>query len=332
MNKAAVKKLRKRFAKDYNLPINLFDDELWGHYMSLYSDFPVTEYNNLLKTVDEKYDGNVEMWLDYCAKVRDNAIIGTMATDAYKAFNTCDMAKWEMPEGVPQIGEHGIYNEETDGRFFVSIDLKKANFQALKYVGVVKDETYKDFIYRHGGDDYIAGSKYLRQVIFGKMNPGRTIKVEKFIMGKIYLLVKDFFENNGYQLYSINSDELIFAEKNYALFGVEGGNANAKRVEQMIKDSLGIDARVEYLYITRLPIVNANENKVDAFVKRNVITGKQELKKASTTFYPQIYKLWMGQEIEEIDKKFFFEDQIATFDKPLKYEDISNQRHPWFFA
>ena len=332
MHKIELKKLRKRFAKDYNLPINLFEDELWQHYMSLYKDFPVGEYNDLLKTVSTKYNDNVELWLDYCAKVRDSAIIGTMATEEYKSFNTRDISEWNMPDGVPQVGEHSIYNEETDGRFFVSIDLKKANFQALKFAGVINDETYKDFIYRNGGDDYIAGSKYLRQVIFGKMNPGRTIKVEKFIMGKIYLLVKDFFENNGYQLYSINSDELIFAEKNYALFGVEGGDANVKRVEQMIKDSLGIDARVEYLYITRLPIVNDNGNKVDAFVKRNVITGEQELKKASTTFYPQIYKLWMGQEIEEIDKKFFFEDQIATFDKPLKYEDISNQRHTWLFA
>jgi hypothetical protein len=321
MHKIDFKKLRKRFAKDYNLPINLFNDELWDYYMSLYEFFPKEEYDNLLKTVEEKYDGNVDLWLDYCAKVRDNAIIGTMETEAYQEFNKKNMSEWDIPAGVPQIGEHSVYNEETDGRFFVSIDLKKANFQALKFAGVINDETYKDFVYRNGGDDYIVGSKYLRQVIFGKMNPGRTIKVEKFIMGKIYLLVKDFFENNGYELYSFNSDELVFAEKNYAMFGVEGGNANVKRVEQMIKDSLGIDARVEYIYITRLPIVNVNGNKVDAFVKRNVITGESELKKASTTFYPQIYKLWQGHEIEEIDRKFFFEDQIATFNEPLRYDE-----------
>lgn len=332
MDKTAIKKLRKRFAKDYNLPINLFDDELWQHYMFLYDFFPTDEYYGILKTVEEKYDGNVELWLDYCAKVRDSAIIGTMETEEYKSFNTRDMSEWNIPDGVPRVGEHSIYNEETDGRFFVSIDLKKANFQALKYANVIKDDTYKDFVYRHGGDDYIAGSKYLRQVIFGKMNPGRTITVEKFIMGKIYLLVKNFFEDNGYELYSFNSDELIFAEKNYALFGVEGGNANAKRVEEMIKNSLGIDARVEYIYVTRLPIVNVNGNKVDAFVKHNVITGEKELKKASTTFYPQIYKLWQGHEIEEIDRKFFFEDQVATFDKPLRYEDISDERHSRFFA
>ena len=328
-NERLNKKLRQRFAKDYNLPINIFDKKYFDYYRQLYDFFPNETYEELLKTVDEKFNGNVELWLDYCAKVRDSAIIGTMSTDEYKKFNEKDMSEWNMPEGVPSIGEHGIYNEETDGRFFVSIDLKKANFQALKYAGVIDDDTYEDFIRRHGGDDYIVGSKYLRQVIFGKMNPGRTIKVEKHIMGKIYLLVKDFFENNGYQLYSINSDELIFAEANYALFGVEGGNANVERVEKMIKDALGIDARVEYIYVTRLPVVNSNGSKVDAYVKHNVITRKDELKKTSTTFYPQIYKLWKYMPIEEIDRVVFFDDQLATFNEPLKldldgqYDNIS---------
>lgn len=316
--KSSIKKLRQRFVKDYSLPINIFEEKYFEYYRSLYPFFPNETWEALVANVSKNYNGNVESWLDYCAKVRDSAILGTMETPEYKEFNTCDINKWDIPDGVPQVGEHSIYNEECDGRFFVSIDLKKANFQALKYAGVIRDETYKDFIYRHGGDDYIADSKYLRQVIFGKMNPGRTIKVEKYIMGKIYLLVKYYFESIGYELFSLNSDELIFAERNYAMFESEGSTKNINIIEKMIKDSLGIDARVEYILVKRLNIVNSNGNKVDAYVKHLVNTGEETLKKASTTFYPQIYKLWKREPINLLDRGFFFEDQIAAFYEPLR--------------
>lgn len=324
---SSIKRLRQRFVKDYNLPINIFEEKYFEYYRTLYPFFPNETWDELRSTISKKYDGKVEPWLDYCASVRDSAIIGTMSTKEYQDFNSCDMKKWDMPDGVPSIGEHSIYNEACDGRFFVSIDLKKANFQALKYAGVITDETYPDFIYRHGGDDYIANSKYLRQVIFGKMNPGRTIKVERHIMGKIYLLVQNYFEQIGYELFSINSDELIFAERNYMMFDREGHSDNSKIVEKMIKDNLGIDARVEYILVKRLNIVNSNGNKVDAYVKHLVNTGEEELKKASTTFYPQIYKLWKGGVINLLDRTFFFEDQLATFNEPLK---LIEEQHEYF--
>lgn len=323
---SSIKKLRQRFVKDYNLPINIFEEKYFEYYRNLYPFFPNDKWEALVEKIGTEYNGNVEKWLDYCAGFRDRAILETMKTPEYIEFNTCDMSKYDMPYDVPNIGEHSIYNEATDGMFFVSIDLKKANFQALKYVGVLNDETYDDFVKRFGGDDYIAGSKYLRQVVFGKMNPGRTVKVEKYIMGKIYLLVKTFFEDMGYELYSINSDELIFAEKNYAMFEREGSSKNIETIEKMIKDNLGIDARVEYIYVKRLDIVNANGNKVDAYVKHLVNTGEETLKKTSTTFYPQVYKLWQGLTPALIDRGFFFEDQIATFNESLRYADISDKR------
>ena len=52
--------------------------------------------------------------------------------------------------------------------------------------------------------------------------------------------------------------------------------------------------------------------------KQNFITKQSKLKKASTTFFPQIYKLWIGKPINEKDRVFFFENQLATFNESLK--------------
>ena len=319
-NVRTSKKLMKRFVKDYNLPINVFTDEMFKYYSELYDFFPKEKWENLCKTIEEKYDGNVELWLDYCAKVRDAAIYGVMETEEYKKFNNCQLADLltDIGQQVPRIGEHSVYNEENQGLHFISIDMKKANFQALKYVGVIKDETYADFIKRFGGDDYIIDSKYLRQVIFGKMNASRTIQVEKYIMCRVYVLVNEYLTNLGYKFYSLNSDELVYRRE-------ELGDSNTTEQDmdvlvQTVKDNLGIDVRAECYILGKLDIKNANGNNVDAYVKWDVHKNEETLKKASTTFYPQIYKIWKGYPVDKKDLVFFFEDQLATFNEPLVYE------------
>ena len=305
-------KLRQRFVKDYNLPINVFDEKMFNYYMELYDFFPKDTWEKINDTIKNNYRGNVEVWLDYCAEVRDKAINGVMETEKYKEFNNCDLSKYKVTKN---IGEHTCYTEATNGCKFISIDLKKANFQALKYVGVLEDETYDDFIERFDGSEYIKNSKYLRQVIFGKMNPSRTITVEKYIMGKIMELVEPVIPI-GFELYSQNSDEIVYKLNADSFVG--DMKIICGVIETLVKNSIGVDVRCEYIEVTRLPIVNCNGNNVDAFVRKNINTGEEVLKKASTTFYPQIYKLWKGIEIEERDLIFYDNDQLAKFLEPLK--------------
>ena len=80
-------KLKQRFVKDYNLPINIYDDRLFSYYIGLYDFFPVDTYVKLCQNIEEKYGGNLSLWLDYCAKVRDAAIFGVIESDKYKSFN-----------------------------------------------------------------------------------------------------------------------------------------------------------------------------------------------------------------------------------------------------
>lgn len=320
-----TKKFYQRFAKDYNLPINVFDDEMFKYYMRLYDFFPNDIFEKTTEMIVNDFQDNVEEWLNYCAEVRDNAILALVNNSAYEQFNTSSMTSYDIKY---PCGERSVYTQETDGKMFISIDLKKANFQALQYVGVLKDyATYEKFIKYVGGDDYIANSKYLRQVIFGKCNPSRQIKVEKFLMCRVYDGINIKMNNHGWELYSFNSDELIYQAtdkvyKNNSLSTSEGIKHCTREfllnINRIISCYLDIDTTVECFTIKRLPIVNSTGNIVDAYVKKDFITGKEKLKKASTTFYPQIYKLWKGMTITEKDRVFFFENQLATFNEPLK--------------
>lgn len=121
----------------------------------------------------------------------------------------------------------------------------------------------------------------------------------------------------GLQLFSFGTDELVY-EHDGSFTLKEMLYIQSESIEKFIKTGLGLDIRVEPVKITRLPVVNSHGNTVDAYVRTNIITGEEKLKKVSTTFYPQVYKLWKGIPIEERDKKFFFENQIATFDNQLQ--------------
>ena len=309
-----IKKFRQRFVKDYNLPINVFDDNLFEYYIQLYDFFPYLRYKETIEKIENEYDGCVEKWLEYCASVRDNAINGVMETEEYKNFNSMDLSKYNF---TPICGERSCYTEETNGKRFLSIDLKKANFQALKYVGVVSDATYEQFIHRFGGDDYIANSKYLRQVIFGKMNPSRQIKIEKYLMFKVYEAIKGITEDYGLTIFSMNSDELIFEiPKEFydnGLIDYENSRELANNIYDLVGENIGAEIKVEYIEVRSLPIVSANGTKIDAYERTNLFTNQKTLKKASTTFYPQIYKLWNEMPIEDYDMVFYIENQLATF-------------------
>ena len=298
-----------RFTKDYNLPINIFNEEMFSYYRELYKDFWPFDAEHRMNQEIKQFNDNVDEWLAHYAKIRDNIIFSLENSEKYKEFNTCDLSKYDIPN--LGIGEHSLYTEENEGKHFLSIDLKKANFQGLKYVGVISDDTYRDFIYRNNGSNYFADSKYLRQVIFGKLNPKRTIKVEKFLIYQIYLdCIREYGIKN---LYSLNSDEIVFTD-----------NVSEERlqyIEKKCKDLYGIEVKAEMVQISRLDIINDNGNKVDAYIRKNDYTGYEVLKKASTTFFPQIWKLYKGLEITEMDRKVYFENQIATFDKPLKLRE-----------
>ena len=83
---------------------------------------------------------------------------------------------------VFSVGDLNIYNNSNTGKKFISIDLKKANFQALRKFNpeIVMNCGHTTILLNISMVTNISKkSKYTRQVIFGKLNPRRTITFEK---------------------------------------------------------------------------------------------------------------------------------------------------------
>jgi hypothetical protein len=146
--------LRRRFVKDYNLPINIVDSPYFEYYMRTYDWFPRKEYQSLVEEIDTRFDGNINLWLEEYSKIRDTIITKIENSEAYKWFNNLDLKSFPHPcmktvAALKNIPDLNIYNQSSIGKTFVSIDLKKANFQALKFINpliVFNADTYEDMI------------------------------------------------------------------------------------------------------------------------------------------------------------------------------------------
>lgn len=317
--------LRRRFVKDFNLPINLIDSPYFEYYMDRYDFFPREDWDKLLNLIDTEYNGNIDKWLENYAQIRDNIITSIETSDAFKEFNNADMKMWKTP--TFNVGDLNIYNNTNTGRYFISIDLKKANFQALKHFNpdIVKNcDTYEDLMSYFGGDDYFKKSKYTRQVIFGKLNPKRTITYEKYLIGKIFTNPNNFIFKHLYNkcnLVTVKSDEIVFEIDDHAVLReIDKTILNVLKTE--IKSNVGLDVSVEVFYLNRIVCENHNGTTVDGYIRDFYLENKMDLKSVSSIFHPQIYAFSKGLEITDNDLFFRAEDQTAKFCNPLKLIEI----------
>lgn len=313
--------LRRRFVKDYNLPINIVDTPIFEYYMKRYNFFPKEDYENILLNIETNFNGNIEKWLEHYSLIRDNIITTIENSEPYKEFNKVDLKLWKQP--LFSVGDYNIYNGENVGKKFLSIDLKKANFQALKWFNkeiVLNADTYEDLMDKFGGDDYFKKSKYTRQVIFGKLNPKRTIYFEKYLIGTIFSSKENklftYLYNNS-NLITVKSDEIVFEIDNVELLE-KINNDFLERLKNEIKINNGLDVSVEVFHLSRIVCENHNGNIVDGYIRKFYLDhNRYDLKNVSSIFFPQFYAFLNGLNIEDKDLIFRAEDQLARFFNPL---------------
>lgn len=199
--------LKKRFCKDCNIPIAVYQEPYFKNRLKLYDSM----YNTITRYmvfVDElnKYK-NEQEYLDEYAKIRDRAIESIKGSEGYKRFIEDDMNKYSV--SANGIANKNIYKETNNNREFISIDIVKANFYCLKaYEPEIFDNAvcWEEFISKFTEDKHIINSKYIRQVIMGSCNPKRQITYEKYIMSK---LLYNLVNRENFNVVSFTNDEIV---------------------------------------------------------------------------------------------------------------------------
>lgn len=119
-----------------------------------------------------------------------------------------------------------VYTPDNDGCLFVEADLRMANFQAMRYFdgrifgqdvyaqdGPLNiEQEYRKWASMFTDSEYVLSSKYVRQVVFGALNPKREISIERALAAAGAYELSGWFDVSGieHRCVAVNSDAVIF--------------------------------------------------------------------------------------------------------------------------
>ena len=312
-NTLLLKQFRSKFVKDYQIPIQVVQSPYFEANLKLLEDDckANTKYLDLLETVRDKFNSNMQKFLEYRHSVEDQILGYILNSEAYKAFNG---DKSTIPSETPIVGSPELYTKEQCGCFFVSYDMIKANFQALRYAdpAIVKDcDTYEQFIEKFTDIEYFKHAKQLRQVLFGKLNGKRTSSIEKYISNLFAKELAKRYEGKM-KLYSIKTDEIILK-----FLGTE---EEFKKLAVNNEEFKGFRFRVNKFKLVSKDFKRGNSDKnLTAYIKEDYLNGcKRTLHCVPDAYYPQVYKLLNGWELSDSDLVFYYDHELAKFMYPLE--------------
>ena len=344
-----MRELKQRFVDDYGFPIQVLKPDYFEYFLSLYEGHLGTEtkWNELNDMINKKYSGRNNLFLEDYYKARDHIITTIENSNAYKKFNVCNMGDYALSDTeFKQLPKTSIYLEPNDRKLFLSIDVKHANFNTLKYHDrdiVRNTDTYDDFIIEMIGKEhrlveYFQRSKYTRQIIFGKLNMSRNITIQKFIMESVFRIIRQAMEYNKitcFKPYSYNTDEIIYdcGYVDKILYPGEYIDNIVKAMGEIKDHFLRINnvlssvnqglppLNFELFTLGTHRFINSNDGKLVVYIKSETPyspDGKVKIKNCPTTYYAQVYKLLTAQKIIENDLVFYYEHQLAKFLESLR--------------
>lgn len=302
---------KERFCKDCNIPIRLFQEPYFMDRLTLFDKFYGTleKWNIFLEEL-QKYHCEQDYFEEY-NRVKDAAILSIKNSEAYQRFNADDMNKYCVThENLPN---KDIFKPTNDGKAFISIDMRKANFSSLHHYSadMFGVNTWEEFIGKFTDNQHIINSKYIRQVILGNCNPKRHITYEKYLMD---ILLTDLLEKH------ISIERVVFFSNDEIVIDVSDMNKSrqillAFNIEQYLKDA-SPKFKVELFTLHKI-------DNTDGYYKEIFKENEEkeiEFKCLDNYMLPFVIRSFLGEEITDSDRVFYHEGLLAQFIEVPKIE------------
>lgn len=298
-------KLKERFCKDCNIPLKLFKEPYFTDRLQLYDSYYNTldKWNIFVREL-EKYRCEQD-YLEEYNRVKDTAINDIKLSDGYNRFNEEDMGKYSVK--YKDLPSKDIYKPSNVGELFISIDMRKANFSALKFYDksiFSNADTWEKFIERYTEDKHIVNSKYIRQVILGNCNPKRQVTYEKYLMGLVLEVLIDELGYSASDIAFFSNDEIVIDMGKY-----EDCIRKRELIEWQIKGYFNTPFRIELFYLRKITGTNGYYKEI----VKNIIEREYEFKCLNNYVLPFVLRKFNGEEITENDKVFYHEGLLSKF-------------------
>lgn len=303
--------LLKQVAKDYKIPIPVID----GYYFV--SSLPLIDftgrYLNAIMFAEhwlEKTNSTVD---DFRKEIKTviEKIVDKLSEREVIDPTVDDMLNIQEKYGIKYSQSLNVYNRNSVGNSYISLDLIHANEQALEAMSVLDsfeswDSLVFDFTRNENKEvhdalcQYIKKSKQIRQVAFGKINAKMQQKVEKWLVEHVIdnLIENQILDTDDFIGYT--TDEIILKDTEFTRKVVDDVEIASTKLGRFSIDRFRIKQIGDFDFF-----VKVREEKAPSF--HNI----------PTTYYMQAVKYYFGQPITDDDLKFIYEGHVAKFEKSL---------------
>lgn len=200
-----------------------------------------------------------------------------------------------------------IYKPSNVGKLFISIDMRKANFSALKFYDksiFSNADTWEEFVGRYTENKHIVNSKYIRQVILGNCNPKRHITYEKYLMDGILDYIQKFF---------LPVSKCVFFSNDEIIFDISDVHKSTIKFlkSYLLKESI-VPVKSEVFFLCKINGTKGYYKEVEDHIVKFKCLNDYEL--------PFVLRKFQNQEITENDKVFYHEGLLSKFIEVPKIE------------
>lgn len=295
--------LARKFIKDTSLPIPVFSNPYFDYFIDLYEEYSnsKTKYNEFLNLVNKLGE---ESFFETSREITDSIIYNIKNNPSYINFNETNLDKSDI-DFINKMSSFAqrkeFFKRDLVNKDYISIDLKKANFQTLNKFDseIFNSESYEIYISKFTNENYFKNSKKIRQIIFGNLNCKKITSFQRKIIARI---VSDLFD------LGLNSNDLIVFLNDEIIISNEDDKYSDIINEYVLNSP--IDLHFEKFKLTQ---VHSNYS----FFSKDFYDGTFILKAVPVSNFAEVYKFKTNQKINEFDLIFNFEGRISKYNEPL---------------
>lgn len=193
----------KSFCKMFDLNVPSFDE--FDYYKNQFSRLDRWKNLDELIKLYESAESEIVDMFEYRMNKIDEIITFIKSTRAYN-----DMVDDNL---IPDYPTNKGF-EYSEGVNYLSVDLRMANWQAMKkydpdFINELGD-TYSVLLNKFDVPEIFHKSKHFRQYIFGNLNPKRQIKMQRVLVQDVI----NALQKHGLKIECVKNDEVIYSFDN----------------------------------------------------------------------------------------------------------------------
>ena len=294
--------VRLFFVKDMDLHMSVVKDPYFAHYINLFDPLFRTKHKlaMLLSAIDAC--GSEYEFLGKGAQLRKEVISHIEAKSEYEEFKTfCVDTRLKNDLRCPS---GNIYTPENNGKMFICIDMKEANFNAMRHFNEALVDgclNYTEFMLQFTNIEYFLNSKRIRQVIFGQLNPKRQQAIQRYIVAKVFahILANDVDYDD---VVSMSSDEIIVCNVSY------------DEVLKIMEERTCV--RDIPFHVDEFCLANRGDERFSFYV-RYYLNGNSDVKCVPAAYMPEVVRYLRGEQPTNLDMVFYHDGRLCRFEEPL---------------